>query len=190
MLYTSRMKLVVGLGNPESRYTDTRHNVGFAVVDAYAKQVSASWKQSDKFKALVAAATIGGEKVLLVKPTTYYNLVGESVRALMDFYKLTPADILIIHDDLALPLGTIRTRFGGSHGGNNGIKSITAHCGEGTGRLRIGIWDEAHAARDAASVVLSKITRSEQKLLEDLRPTLQKIIDGFVDNNFDTTTYR
>lgn len=184
------MKLVISLGNPETRYTGTRHNVGFMMVDAFAEQVGATWKQSDKFKAHLAEATIAGGKVLLVKPTTYYNLVGESARALMDFYKLTPADALIVHDDLALPLGTLRTRIGGSDGGNNGIKSITTHCGEGTARLRIGVWTDEHHAADKVGVVLGKFTASERKSLSQLLPTAQGIITDFCSGDFSATTHR
>ena len=132
MLYTSHMKLILGIGNPERQYDGTRHNVGFQMLDKIAADAGVSFKRSDKFRADIAEISMSGEKALLVKPTTYYNLVGESARSLLDFYKLSPGDFLIIHDDLALPLGTVRTRVGGSDGGNNGLKSLSAHVGTGT----------------------------------------------------------
>ncbi|MFZ1258150.1 MAG: aminoacyl-tRNA hydrolase [Candidatus Saccharimonas sp.] len=184
------MKVIVGLGNPETRYTNTRHNVGFAMVDKYALKHGAAWKHSDKFKAQIAEIPVDGEILLLVKPTTYYNLVGESVRALMDFYKLTPGDILIVHDDLALPLGTIRTRIGGSDAGNNGLKSVSAHCGDATARLRIGIWTEQHTTKQATTVVLGTLTKAEAALLQDCSPTVFAAIDGFVASNFAITTQK
>src|SRR5262245_23994552 len=103
------MKLVIGLSNSEPKYSGTRHNVGFSVLDAYATEKGAGFQAKDKFKALIAETTVDGEKVLLVKPTTYYNLSGETGRLLADFYKIAPEDILIIHDELALPFSTIRT---------------------------------------------------------------------------------
>ena len=99
------MKLLICLGNPEAQYNKTRHNIGFWVADAYAAEHQLTWHNKDRFKALVADA--GG--YLVVKPTTYYNLAGESTRALADFYKVEPNDILVVHDDLALPLGTLVT---------------------------------------------------------------------------------
>ena len=107
------MKLIVGLGNPESRYDNTRHNVGFMMLDRFAEQQSLAFKPMPKFKAFVAEYS-GPHKALLFKPTTYYNESGTAVRAVADFYKIEPGDILLVHDELALPLGTIRTRYKGS----------------------------------------------------------------------------
>src|SRR5690606_14619185 len=108
----------------------TRHNIGYMAGNTFAKEQKVTFAEKPKFRAYIAEATIENEKVLLVKPTTFYNNVGESARALIDFYKLTPSeDFLVIHDDLALPFGTIRVRKKGSDAGNNGIKSLNAHTG-------------------------------------------------------------
>ncbi len=184
------MKLIIGLGNPEARYNGTRHNVGFAVLDDFARAHDAAWKNSPKFKALTAEITVGDEKILLIKPTTYYNLVGESARALIDFYKLTVHDILVVHDDLALPLGTIRTRHGGSDGGNNGLKSLAAHIGSDTARLRIGVWQDAHQQTDKTSLVLGKFTSQEQALFASQLPTARRVMTAFAAGSFDATTHR
>ncbi|MEP6710637.1 MAG: aminoacyl-tRNA hydrolase, partial [Candidatus Saccharibacteria bacterium] len=134
------MKLIFAQGNPGDQYNTTRHNVGFAILDALAKKFEASFTSKPKFFADIAELNIEGEKILLVKPATFYNETGKSARALVDFYKLAPAtDVLVVHDDLALPFGTLRTREKGSDAGNNGIKSLNAHLGPDYARLRIGI---------------------------------------------------
>src|SRR6476620_1335837 len=118
------MKLVFGLGNPGKQYIGTRHNIGFETLDSLGiKQVS-GFVLKDKFKAEIAELNIGGGKILLARPQTFYNEVGSSYRAICDFYKLEPEDTLVVHDELALPFGTVRVRQGGSDAGNNGIKSI------------------------------------------------------------------
>ncbi len=177
------MKLLICLGNPEAQYNKTRHNIGFWVADAYAAEHQLTWHNKDRFKALVADA--GG--YLVVKPTTYYNLAGESTRALADFYKVEPNDILVVHDDLALPLGTLRTRVGGTHGGNNGIKSISQHMGEGTARLRIGTYNGAPL--DQTAFVLSKFTAKEQRILTAQLPTITEVIASFLNDTFEPTTH-
>lgn len=184
------MKLIFALGNPESRYSDTRHNVGFAVLNSYAEEQGATWQSKDKFKAQITELSAGGEKVILAKPTTYYNLVGESARALMDFYKLSPQDVLVVHDDLALDFGTIRTRIGGSGGGSNGIKSINTHGGETTFRLRIGIANDLSEQLAGADFVLSTFSSSESKQLPDIKKKVAEIIDDFVANKLEMTTHR
>src|SRR5438445_447838 len=137
------MKLIFAQGNPGSQYATTRHNVGFLILDQLAAKAGKEFIKKPKFHADVAELTIAGEKVLLVKPTTFYNETGQSARSLVDFYKLdTMSDVLVVHDDLALPLGTIRTREKGSDAGNNGIKSLNAHLGHDYHRIRIGIYNE------------------------------------------------
>lgn len=133
------MKIIAGLGNPGSEYAKTRHNVGFMFVDALAGKLGVTeWK--DKFEAKIGETRIGSEKVLLVKPQTYMNESGRSLGPLMSFYKLEPEDLIVVHDDMDIPAGTIRIRKKGSAGGHNGIKSILAHVGdEHFPRVRIGI---------------------------------------------------
>lgn len=188
MIYTGTMKLILALGNPESRYDGTRHNVGFFIADEVARQFGASFQEKSKFKALIAEATVGQEHVIIAKPTTFYNLVGESYRALADFYKIAPQDTLIIADDLALPFGTMRLREGGSGGGSNGIKSLNAHGGEATRRLRIGVWNELRERMDDADFVLSKFSADEQKALNAAHEHFQNVINDFIAGNFTPTT--
>ncbi len=183
------MKLIVALGNPDKQYAHTRHNIGFAVVDSYARKIGATFAPKPKFHADIAEIA-GEEKILLVKPTTYYNLIGESVRALSDFYKIAPVDTLLVHDDLALPLGTIRTRIGGSDAGNNGVKSVNQHVGEATARLRIGTWSEHRDSIDDATFVLSKFTPAELETLTAITPKITAVIELFIRGDFAVTTHR
>lgn len=183
------MKLVIGLGNPEERYAKTRHNVGFFTLDTYARGQGGSWQAKDKFKALICELTIDGQKVLLAKPTTYYNNVGEAGRAISDFYKIDPSDILVIHDEIALPFGTIRTRQGGSDAGNNGIKSINQHLGHETSRIRIGIYNDLRDRIHDADFVLSNFTKPESESLTDLSEKVGNLIENFVRDSFEHTTH-
>ena len=133
------MKIIVGLGNPGAEYAKTRHNVGFMLVDALAERLGEdTWRE--RYDALVLETRIGAEKVLLVKPITYMNESGRAVGPLMSWYKLEPEDLIVAHDDMDIPVGTVRIRKKGSAGGHNGIKSILAHLGdEHFARVRIGI---------------------------------------------------
>ena len=133
------MYLIVGLGNPGKKYSGTRHNVGYMVID----RLSRRWGvdvDKQKFDGLVGSARLGGEQVTLLKPETFMNRSGFSVRAAMDFYKLEPKDLVIVYDDMALPVGQLRLRQQGSAGGHNGLADILSHAGtEQVGRIRVGI---------------------------------------------------
>ncbi|PID33389.1 aminoacyl-tRNA hydrolase [Candidatus Saccharibacteria bacterium] len=182
------MKLIFALGNPEEKYDGTRHNVGFLVANSLVKAHDQTFKNKPKFKADIAELSIDSEKVIVAKPTTYYNLVGESMRAIADFYNLAPSDILIIADDLALPVGTIRTRIGGSDAGNNGIKSINAHGGEQTNRLRIGTANSHVHTHGKSNFVLSKFGEIEQEQLDKLQKDIDQTINSFINGKFEPTT--
>ncbi|MGO4890190.1 aminoacyl-tRNA hydrolase [Anaerobacillus sp. MEB173] len=133
------MKVIVGLGNPGPKYEDTRHNIGFKVIDELEKKIEVPLNQA-KFKGQYGVGTINGEKVFLLKPLTYMNLSGESVKPLLDYFKIPVEDIVVIYDDLDLPAGKVRLREKGSHGGHNGIKSLIAHLGTAEfKRIRVGI---------------------------------------------------
>jgi len=190
MRYTKDMKLIIGLGNPEPQFDSTRHNIGFWCLDTYIATHNLKWKRSDKFRAHIAEFTANGEKIILAKPTTFYNLVGESGRAIIDFYKIDLADVLIVHDDLALPLGTIRTRLGGSDGGNNGLKSLNAHLGPDTYRIRVGVWAEQHGQTDKVSIVLGKLDHEEREIMMKQSPKINQLIDDFISGEFVVTTHR
>ncbi len=186
------MKLILGQGNPESKYDRTRHNVGFASLDQFACQHDSTWSEKTKFKALVAETIIAGQKVLLVKPTTYYNETGLSARTLVDFYNLDPSnDLLVIHDDLALPFGTVRTRKQGSDAGNNGIKSLNSHLGPDYHRLRIGIWNELRDRMDDAEFVLSRFNKEEAEQLDTtILPHVIERIEQFCQESLEATSHK
>jgi PTH1 family peptidyl-tRNA hydrolase len=159
------LKLVVGLGNPGSRYEGTRHNVGFEVVDRLAKGGSGA-KFSRRFDGLAAETEIDFRRVLLLKPETFMNLSGRSVRQAVQFYKLDLANVLVVCDDLNLPLGKLRIRPGGSDGGQKGLRDIAAQLGtDNYPRLRIGIGDQG--AMDATDFVLTRFRSADRPLIED-----------------------
>lgn len=132
------MKLIVGLGNPGSEYAKTRHNVGFMIIDT----LGSNWKLDKKFQAELSETTINNQKVLLAKPQTFMNLSGEAVQKIAGFYKIDPADVIVIYDDIDLQFGKLRVRHGGGSGGHNGIKSIFQHLGDGFIRFRVGVGNE------------------------------------------------
>ena len=158
-------KLVVGLGNPGSKYDGTRHNIGFEAVDRLAAGGSGA-KFSRKFDGQVAEVEIDFRRVLLLKPETFMNLSGRSVVPALRFYKLEPSDLLVLCDDLNLPLGKLRLRPGGSDGGQKGLRDISAHLGTNDyARLRIGIGDRGPT--DAADYVLGRFKSAERPIIED-----------------------
>jgi peptidyl-tRNA hydrolase len=158
------MKWFVGLGNPGTQYQSTRHNVGFMAIDELAKRWGISVTQS-KCKALVGEGNVGGTKVVLMKPMTYMNLSGESIRAYMDYYKVALEDLIVIYDDLDTEIGRIRLRYQGSPGGHNGIKSIIQHVGtQQFNRIRMGI-TRPQPGGNIADYVLSNFPKAEQDKL-------------------------
>jgi PTH1 family peptidyl-tRNA hydrolase len=158
------MKIVVGLGNPGGRYAGTRHNVGFEVVDGLAEAPGVGRWQS-RFQAQVAEAREGAHKLLLVKPETFMNLSGRAVRQLVDFYQAPLGDLLVVCDDFNLPLGRLRVRARGTHGGHNGLRDIQAHLGTTEyARLRIGV---GGPPEDAVDHVLGRFRPSERPVIED-----------------------
>ena len=159
------MKVVIGLGNPGRQYVGTRHNIGWEMIDYLAKGPGVGTFRS-AFQADVAEATEGGEKVLLVKPQTFMNLSGRAVRAILDFYKLTPADVLVVCDDYNLSLGKLRVRAKGSHGGQNGLRNIQEQLGtDEYPRLRMGIGQPAPG--EAVDFVLTRFKPGERAAVEE-----------------------
>ena len=158
--------LIVGLGNPGEKYENTRHNVGFQVIDELAERQGKP-VQRLKFKALTGLLTIGGEKALVMKPVTYMNLSGEAVRPAADFYKLPPERILVISDDVALAAGRLRIRAKGSAGGHNGLKSIIQHLGtDQFPRVRVGVGQKPHPDYDLADWVLGRPQGEDKKAID------------------------
>lgn len=166
------MKIIVGLGNPGAEYAQTRHNIGFMVVDGLAKELGVSLDKN-QHKAKVGQGHVGREKVILVKPQTYMNLSGQAVVALMNWYKLAPEDLLVISDDMDLPAGHLRIRKNGSAGGQKGLKNIIELLGtQEFSRMRVGIGRPEHASVDH---VLGKITTAEA---EQMAPALTAAIEA------------
>ena len=160
------MLLFVGLGNPGDKYKDTRHNIGFMAVDRIAEDHGFSpWRS--KFQGLMSEGRLGREKVLLLKPETFMNLSGQSVGEAMRFYKLTPADVTVFHDELDLAPGKVKIKTGGGHAGHNGLRSIDGHIGPEFQRVRLGI---GHPGRKdmVSHYVLHNFAKADQDWLEDL----------------------
>ena len=141
----ARLRLLVGLGNPGADYLRTRHNAGFWFIDALAQQHGARFGVESKLHAETAKVSIGGQQVLLLKPTTFMNKSGIAVVSALRYYKIAPDEMLVAHDELDLPPGTARLKFDGGHGGQNGLRDIIAHLGDGKfHRLRVGIGHPGH----------------------------------------------
>lgn len=167
-------QLIVGLGNPEPKYEQTRHNIGFAAVDALARRFSVSFSENRKFQALFAEGrSAKGDKIRLLKPLTYMNRSGQAIRSAADWYKLPPESVLVIYDDMDLPMGKIRLRLSGSAGGHNGMKSSIAHLGtQNFPRLRVGIGKPQTAVttedKDTVSYVLGRFSEAETQLMSEV----------------------
>ena len=168
------MKLIVGLGNVGDKYCFTRHNVGFMVVDKWAIMNDVTFKEDKKLKCFIAKYKSEMEDIMLIKPTTFMNLSGEAVIAVMNYYKIDISDVIIVYDDLSLELGRIRFRPSGSDGGHNGIKSIIKHLGTSSfARLKVGIGPQPPIP--AENFVLQNFYKDQ---LETLKPVLKKSIEG------------
>ena len=165
--------MLVGLGNPGTRYARSRHNVGFRAIDELCERQRCRCDRL-RLKALTGFCELGGEKVLLVKPMTYMNLSGQAVRPLADYYKIPPERILVIFDDVSLPVGKLRVRPDGSAGGHNGVKSLIAELGgQDFPRIRIGVGEKPHPDYDLADWVLSSFSAQEEKALA---PTIERAL--------------
>ncbi|MDP2921330.1 MAG: aminoacyl-tRNA hydrolase [Candidatus Omnitrophota bacterium] len=162
------MKLIVGLGNPGDGYKFTRHNAGFLVLDELARESGIKFKSNKRFKALTGEGEIKGEKAFLAMPQTFMNLSGSSVRSMLHWLKISPADVFVVVDDIALPFGSIRIRPKGSSGGHKGLNSIIdAISSQEFPRMRIGILGRKNV-RDLSGYVLDRFTKAEQKKLPDI----------------------
>ncbi|MEN9518136.1 MAG: hypothetical protein RLZZ381_724 [Cyanobacteriota bacterium] len=162
-------ELIVGLGNPEPKYDKTRHNIGFAAIDELAKVWQMPLKENKRFQGEFSEGVVqGGQKIRLLKPLTYMNRSGQSVRAVTDWYKVESRSVLVIYDDMDLPVGRLRMRLSGSAGGHNGMKSIIAHLGsQEFPRLRIGI-GKSDGEKTTISHVLGKFAPEEAKAIEEI----------------------
>lgn len=177
----NRTLLIVGLGNPGANYDGTRHNIGFACLDAFVSRHDelGSWSEKKSLKCHMATGQLAQTRVIVIKPTTFMNLSGEAVQAVMAFYKLSPATVVVVHDELDIPFGQIRTRLGGSSAGHNGIKSISELIGEDYGRVRIGIGPKKPVQMDSADFVLQPFTASQQADLAPLQREVSALLSEY-----------
>jgi peptidyl-tRNA hydrolase, PTH1 family len=160
------LRIIVGLGNPGPEHLVTRHNAGFWLVDLLARRHSGEFRDYRKYSGETAKINIEGQEIVLLKPTTYMNRSGLSIRQLSDFYKIKPEDILVAHDELDLPVGTVRLKQGGGHGGHNGLRDTIAHIGETFWRMRLGIGHPGNKA-EVIDYVLTRAPRAEEDLILD-----------------------
>lgn len=174
--------LVVGLGNPGKEYDGTRHNIGFEVVDKFVSGQNefGSWIQKKDLHCLLTTGNLGTTRVIAIKPTTFMNDSGRAVRAVQDFYKLSNTDTIVIHDELDIDFGQIRTRRGGGSAGNNGLKSIIQHCGEDFGRVRVGINSPHRTKNEEADFVLKNFNKTEQGQLAQLLAETNAILTEYI----------
>lgn len=174
------MKLIVGLGNPGKKYERTRHNVGFLIVEALREKLSefqiSKWELSKKFNAEICGGSVNNQKILLAKPQTFMNESGVSVGLIGHFYKITPADLIVVHDDKDLKLGDVRVQVDRSHAGHNGVRSIIEHLGtQNFLRVRVGVAsDNEKKMEDTAKFVLAKFGLLERSKVKE---TIQKSVD-------------
>lgn len=181
---SARIELIVGLGNPGREYADTRHNAGFWFVEEVARKYAGSFKAEKKFQGEAARVDIANHDVWLLKPETFMNLSGQSVLALMQFYKIQLANILVVHDDLDLPAGVARLKQGGGHGGHNGLRDIIARCGgNGFQRLRLGIGHPGDKHR-VTGHVLTRVSAEDQAAINSAIDNALAVLPQVVSGDF------
>ena len=177
------MKIIAGLGNPGAQYENTPHSVGFEAVDAIAAEIGASWEEKRQFKCMMAKGNFAGQQVMLVKPMTYMNLSGDSVAPVVKYHNATPADLLVVQDDIDLPLGRMRIRKNGSCGGHNGIRNIIERIGtQDFARLKLGV------GKDRSNViahVLGKFDPASRKVVDQVVAEAVKAAAAVLKNGAD-----
>jgi PTH1 family peptidyl-tRNA hydrolase len=181
------LRAVVGLGNPGPEHERTRHNAGFWFVDRLAAEAGAGFRVEPRFRGWLARVRRAQRELLLLKPSTYMNASGEAVQALAAFYKLTPGELLVVHDELDLPPGTARLKRGGGHGGHNGLRSLHQHLGADYLRLRIGIGHPGHKDRVLA-YVLGRPSAVEQQAIEQALARATEALDCLLGQGWDKAT--
>lgn len=186
---SSTLRAIIGLGNPGAEYERTRHNAGFWFVDQLAASERSSFRAESKFQGQLARIKCGGEDLLLFKPMTFMNLSGEPTQKLLQFYKLTPQDILIAHDELDMPPGTTRLKAGGGHGGHNGLRSLHQNLGPDYLRLRIGIGHPGH--KDLVhNYVLGRANKADEQLINDSLISAAAAIPVWLTQNWEKAVHQ
>jgi PTH1 family peptidyl-tRNA hydrolase len=183
-LYTlgaNKTVLIIGLGNPGKEYKATRHNIGFEILDEFAKTNDfGAWISKKDLKAEVCVRNLGESRVVLCKPLTFMNDSGQAAQAVHRFYRVYNQNTVAVYDELAIPFGQLRTRLGGSDAGHNGVKSLIQHTGDDFGRLRIGVGSDVSKRADAADFVLGKFTKAEQAALPQIIKEANAIITEYI----------
>ena len=178
----NKTTLLVGLGNPGKEYDLTRHNIGFAVLDDFVAKTPEmeAWQVKKSLKAVISVGRIGDGRVIAIKPSTFMNLSGQAVQAVMNFYKIHPDNTAVIHDELDIDFGQIRLRVGGSSAGHKGIESITGIIGEGYGRIRIGVGPKKPLKIKSEDFVLQQFSAAEQAQLPNLNREVNAILTEYL----------
>ncbi len=175
----SKTVLIVGLGNPGKEYNLTRHNIGFACVDALAQALEfPAWVNKKDLSCELTSGKAGDQRIIIIKPTTYMNESGKALQAVMNFYKIPTVCAIVVHDELDLAFGKIQTKIGGGSAGHNGLKSIMQSLGEDFGRVRIGIGRDEHI--DAADYVLAKFSPGEKEYISQLTREVTAILTEYL----------
>jgi PTH1 family peptidyl-tRNA hydrolase len=185
MYYTTGMQktvLLVGLGNPGKEYDGTRHNIGFDSLEAFVAKTDGmgEWTDKKSLKCQLVSGQVGQARVYAIKPQTFMNNSGEAAQAVAAYYKIPLDKIVLIYDELDIKFGTIRTRVGGSSAGHNGVKSVSQHIGEETGRIRIGIGPKKPAQMDSSDFVLAKFSDKEKAQLPNLKREVTAILSEYL----------
>ena len=185
---TQVIKAIVGLGNPGPRYSETRHNAGFWFLERFARQASGNFRDETKFHGEVGSVVVAGSKVWLLKPMTYMNCSGQGVRALCSYYKIAPNEVLVAYDELDLSPGAARFKWGGGHGGHNGLRDICAHLGSRDfARLRIGIGHPGHKDQ-VSDYVLGRPRKDDQPKIDGAIDEALRVIETFIQGQSDAAT--
>jgi PTH1 family peptidyl-tRNA hydrolase len=175
------IRIIAGLGNPEDRYERTLHNAGFWFADALARKFGGHYRFEKKFDAEICRVKIHGEDVWLVKPQSYMNHSGTPVRGMLDYYRLQPAELLVAHDEIDLPPGTVRIKEGGGHGGHNGLRDIIRHCGADFLRLRLGVGHPGEKDKVTNYVLkpgAADVETAIERNIDDAIGVLPELVDG------------
>jgi PTH1 family peptidyl-tRNA hydrolase len=175
------IRIIAGLGNPEDNYERTLHNAGFWFVDALARKYGGHFRYEKKFDAEICRVTMHGEDVWLVKPQSYMNHSGPPVRGMLDYYRLTPAGLLVAHDEIDLQPGTVRLKDGGGHGGHNGIRDVIRHCGADFLRLRLGVGHPGEKDKVTNYVLKrgsSEVEAAIERNIDDAVAVMPELVDG------------
>jgi PTH1 family peptidyl-tRNA hydrolase len=183
------MKMLVGLGNVGAKYAETRHNIGWVALDSFAHKHDVELSVKPKLEAMVAKATIDGEDVLFVKPTTMMNSSGQAVQKVAHFYKIKPEGIMVVYDELDILFGNVKTKQGGSGGSHNGLNSVIDHIGSDFWRMRIGIDRQPRGIPEPADFVLAKFAPDEEQQLDELIASSNNMLASQL-SNFETTSYQ